>query len=251
LSVLIIILFVVAAVFAFSRCKMSCSGYREGMQSHRLTNTHLLEDDAYGVGETSGFILKEGWPYNFPPSDKENYSDVFLCNKKCSTITSATPRANCMQDCMNSFLGETKLPNINIQCQRDGDCPGRDHVCVSPNYYGGGETGFCMDVNEPGVARIDNPSMREGFRQGFVNHRNTQLLCTQSPQSCRPGYFYNDAVGRCENRFQGVSSARAVHMSRPGPKPEISLPGSTFPGYGVGYRDPVDVPVPERLNTDR
>ena len=252
LSVIIIILFVEAFMFAFSLCKMSCESSKEGMQSHRLTNTHLLEDDAYGVGELSAYTLPKGWHYKLPSHDKENYSDVFLCNKKCGTIASATPRSECMQNCMNSSIGKTQTANMYIPCSGDGNCSDENHVCVSPSYYGGGNQGYCMDANEPGIPKFKD-RMRENYKRSQEQyHRSkSRILSDYSSETCLPGYFRNESTGSCENRFQGRSSAIAVHMSKPVPGPEVTLPGSTFPGYGIGYFDPVDVPVPARLKTDQ
>ncbi len=57
-----------------------------------------------------------------------------------------------------------------------------------------------------------------------------------------PEQFFNEAAGRCEPRFQGSSSAAAVMAARPGPPPDVMIPGTVLPGYGVGLTDPFNTP---------
>lgn len=89
----------------------------------------------------------------------------------------------------------------------------------------------------------ESESYTEMPREDFGHHRG----CTPSPITCASGFFFNKAVGRCESRLQGVSSATAIKLDRPGPTPYVTLPGSTMLGYGVGCTDPVNVPVDVRF----
>ena len=285
-TVVIIVLFVIVIIYALTRCKMSCGGgIKEGM-SHRLTTNHVLEGNAYQKTQLPEYTLPGGRSMKLtPPNTTEKYTDVYQCRKKCENVPGATPNANCVQECMNTGVGVTAMNLMTTKCASDGDCDGNS-TCVSPSYYGGGDNGFCMDSNEPGIPRMVLPSLRKAAMQRGggpsmnESRMNGSLLpgqvgmimqkaqrqqsgrpvgrpplqgsCGQPygtkenfalPQTCLPGQYFNEAAGACQPRFQGVSSALAVHMARPGNAPDISLPGSTFLEYGVGYMDPVDVPI--------
>jgi len=223
-AVVVIVLFVIVGFFAFSRCKMSCST-KEGL-SHRLTTTNLLKAHAYERGYKTPYTQK--WDYDL--GQRENYTDAFMCNEYCNNVMGATPNAQCQQDCMNASLGTTAMQRMTEKCSSDDDCgPGK--LCVSPGAYTGGSHGYCMSDNEPGIPRMTLPSLR-------MEKENFAL-----PRTCSPEHFFNEVAGRCEPRFQGVASARAVRLDRPGPAPDVSLRGSTMPGFGVGTMDPVNVPV--------
>lgn len=255
--IVVIVLFVIVGFFAFSRCKMSCTS-KEGL-SHRLTMNTLLKDHAYERGYKTPYTQK--WDYNL--GQKENYTDAFKCNQYCNNVMGATPNAKCQQDCMNASLGSTTMQQMTEKCSSDEEC-GPGMLCVNPGPYTGGSHGYCMSDNEPGIPRGALPSLRRekesfGCPKGTIRVSPTQCVPDKYdplvplvppgkegfslPKTCSPESFFNEVAGRCEPRFQGVASARAVMMDRPGPAPDVSLPGSTMPGFGVGYMDPVNVPV--------
>nr|QBK85593.1 MAG: hypothetical protein LCMAC101_01880 [Marseillevirus LCMAC101] len=74
------------------------------------------------------------------------------------------------------------------------------------------------------------------------------------PESCKPGYFWNAYAkrgrGNCQPFFQGTSSAWSVNNQTPDPDAEVSIPGTTLRGYGVGYIDPKDKPTGVTISSD-
>ncbi len=172
-------------------------------------------------------------------NQREDYTDMFKCNKKCTYVMGATPRSKCIQNCMKSALGMTAMQKMTQKCTSDDDC-GPGQLCIKPGPYTGGSHGYCMSDNEPGIPRM---TIKRGYDSVmYINRENFAL-----PRTCTPEHYFNEVRGRCEPRFQGVSSASAVWTSYPAPAPDVSLPGTTMSGYGVGYMDPVNVPVPIRL----
>lgn len=265
-GVLLVALLIVALIFAVVRCRLSCGTSSEKYMSHRLPSPAVLLGDAYSKTQLPDYTLKHGWPYDLEGKNKdwrEQYTDIYDCNKQCEDVAGATPQAQCIQDCMvQGMLGASSMNQMDVRCQSDGDCFGEDSVCVSPSYYGGGKHGYCMYTNNPGIPRHTLPSLRREYenirssREGMSHKEHMHHEGFTLPKTCPPEQFFNEAAGRCEPRFQGVSSARAVHMAKPGPPPDVSLSGSTFPGYGIGLRDPVDIPLqvnghgPVKLLTD-
>ncbi len=240
-GVVIVGVFVVVIILVLSRCTFKCGGVTEGM-SHRVPTTRVLLDNTYGRKQLPDYSLK--WDYQgVEPDTVEKYTLDHECRARCQNVMGNTPNEDCYQACMNSIL--TKSPSMNIMtrsCNTKDDCDERE-LCVSPSYYGGSERGYCMSDNEPGIMRIDIPSLRE--REGMSHLKNGcgDIESFGYPQTCIPEYYFNEWTDKCEPRFQGSSSAFAIQHSKPGPPPLVSLPGSTFPGYGVGYMDPVNVPV--------
>lgn len=227
--ILVIVCLAVVLIFLVSRCKLSCRS-KEGM-SHRLPTVRVLGDNAYAKTQLPDYTLRKKWPMVLPHS-RENYHDVYECRQKCSNVMGATPHADCVQNCMNQSIGQPAPEDLlNMKCADGSDCPSGS-ICVTPSYYGGGKTGYCMSSNEPGIL--------EGFRFGL--HDNYQNVW-RNPRACPPDKFYNELMGECQPRFQGSSSARAIWSKHPDPSPDVYIPGSSTAGYGVGFTDPVDVPL--------
>ena len=230
------VILAIVIVFIFAKCKLSCSGTRENL-SHRLTTNYVLEDNAYGKSSLRSY----NQPWNFElEGESENYTDIFQCNKMCKNVKGATPKSNCIENCMANNIGNLGSNQVTFKpCQSYRDCNG-DELCIESGPYSGSQSGYCVNPLEPGIPRQYIPSLREGYTQ---NMRNPYA----PPQTCSPYDFFNESAGRCEPRFQGVASAMAVHLQKPGPEPIVTLPGTTFPGYGVGISDPMNV-LPTQLN---
>jgi hypothetical protein len=173
---------------------------------------------------------------------------------------------------------QTSVEEMTKKCGNNDDCP-RGELCISPSYYGGSKTGYCMNSNEPGIPRrvMDHADDlmqwgREGFRQGSQAPRPPQRMSrdpthvvrssgnfpssggrwagieySRRPETCTPSDFFNFETSECESRFQGVSSARAVwSVARPD-EPVVTIPGSSTFDYGVGWTDPNNVMTRTRL----
>jgi hypothetical protein len=236
-TIIFIIVLAVVLVFAISRCKMSCHR-KEGM-SHRLPTVRELADNAYSKTQLPDYTLRQKWPMKLSPP-KENYHDVYECRQKCANVMGATPHADCVQDCMNQAIGQVQVQDLTHKCSDSDDCPAGS-VCITPSYYGGGMTGYCMYSNNPGISRKDLPSFREGFRLDLGQSKYQDVW--RNPRACPPDQFFNELMQECQPRFQGVSSAQAVWNKKPDVMPSIFIPGAATAGYGVGLTDPVDVPL--------
>jgi hypothetical protein len=69
-------------------------------------------------------------------------------------------------------------------------------------------------------------------------------------ETCPPGKYWNFYANKCQPIFQGKSSAWYINHQKPDADPEVSIPGTTLPGFGVGKRDPMDKPTNVVIDTD-
>ncbi len=151
---------------------------------------------------------------------------VWLCNKRGENF--AQPRGASMRSLKDNAYGKRQLPSFSenvrydldtvlshvsndsvrngISCTKNSHCSKGD-ICVTAGAYTGSHVGTCMNPREP-----------------FA-----------SPVSCSPGNFFNEVAGRCEPIFQGPMGPQPLQ------RPEVWIPGSVTPGYGVGLTDPFDV----------
>jgi len=222
---LIIAAIIIIGIVGYSRCSLSCS-QREGL-SHRVPTTRVLLDNAYGKKPLPTY--SENWPMVL--DKREHFHDMHKCHQKCKNVQGVGQHAKCIKHCAEASLsGYSDVAS----CMDDRDCRS-DQLCITPGAYTGTKTGVCMNENDPGVPT------REKYTEQFGRSG-----------SCRPSYFYNDNVNRCQPMFQGVSSAKYIkHHEKAGPPPTVSLPGPTRLGYGVGFTDPVDIPTRAKLITDQ
>lgn len=198
---------IVFAIILFIGVPLGLIALRSGKNEDNFRH-FVLKDNAYSNTLLPTYSRKGGWPIPLPKS-KENYDKL--------------PR-----NLKDSMLQMTK------KCSSVADCS-KGQICVEPSYYGGGQHGYCMYSNEPGIPRDLLASVR-AKKESKENFSHFQ----QRP--CPPSNFFNESVGQCQPIFQGSSTAKAINSIRPAPPPYVSLPGTTFPGYGSGATDPVDVP---------
>jgi len=217
---LVLIILLAVGIIIFMKCKLDCK-MKEGL-SHRLSTTNVLLDNAYGKRELPSYSNVD-WPMTLK-DPREKYTDMYKCAKKCQNIMGNSANGKCIQDCMDHMSGNYLAGTSHRYCGSDDDC-GKREVCVEPAPYTSGKYGMCMDENEPGVPK---GYYREGFRG----------------QRCPPTYFYNEVMNQCQPRWQGDQSGWYVSHERPGPEPEVSIPGTTLKGYGTGYTDPMDLRLP-------
>ena len=166
----------------------------------------VLADNAYANTLLPTYSRKGGWPISLP-KNKESY---------------------------NSFTKNLKdhMLQMDVECSSVADCV-EGQLCVEPSYYGGGQHGYCMYSNEPGIPRDLLSSVRDNGKENFYHLQ-------QRP--CPVTNFFNEPADQCQPIFQGPSTAEAINSIKPRYPPDIFLPGTTFPEYGTGTTDPVDVP---------
>lgn len=195
---------------------------RDGYRKDRT-----LLDNAWSKSQLPSYTINWAYDVELPQGgsvreevgERENYSGHYDCERVCLNEIGVGNREDCVQRCMAlNVISRNGGGNV---CARDEDCGG-DNICVGPGAYTSDNYGQCMNANEPGI--LPAKIKKEGFAHSYT---------------CDPGYFYNDVSNRCEARFQAASVA--MH---PGPiMPEVTIPGSTLLGYGVGRVDPVDIPT--------
>ena len=186
----------------------------------------VLKDNAYGFSNLPSYSRKGGWPIPLPDPDKDHKE-----NYKGFKNTPAYFQGKLLTAPIYPEHQAKKVCSSNDECHKG-------QVCIEPSYYGGGDHGYCMYTNDPGIPRSFLPSLRDKVSQS----QKESFKFPSGLQRCAPGYFFNDYVNQCQPIFQGSSTAKAINSLKPAPPPDVYLPGTTFPGYGVGYTDPLNVP---------
>jgi len=207
-GVLVVVVLIVLVVWA-------CVSRGEKFMPERGTSMYSLGDNAYARYQLPDYSENVNYGFGL----REDYHPHTLCKMKCRYETGSGRNAVCIDQCMREQTGR----DYSVSCSKDDDCPHGD-ICVMGGAYSGmSHKGECMDPREP--FEMDTV---EGFA---------------SPVTCYPGDYFNESAGRCEPRFQGPSSAWAIHHQPQPEHPEVWIPGATTPGYGVGTTDPYDVPT--------
>ena len=267
LGCLLLIAFVFVAIFAFTRCKLKC-GSQENWSNTYGPRGHVLGANANSSTQMNGYM--SDWKFKLPTiteinqlahesgspmvheldqkahayyaahNKKEDYTPMWSCGQKCKSLEGQNSHALCLNACMNATTRRAQRGAISMPgCSSDADCNDRE-LCVTSGWpaYVGNTPGMCMSDNEPGIPRsYSTPSsVREGFRPAFMENRRF----TNRP-TCDASQFYDETLGRCTDRFQGSSTAFAVHHQVPMPYPSVTIPGTTLPRYGTSSRDPMDV----------
>ncbi len=126
-----------------------------------------------------------------------------------------------------------------VSCTKDSHCP-KDDICVLGGAYSGSShKGQCMDPREPFDLGAEGATYSQLHEDEMAGLKLVEGFA--SPVTCYPSDFFNEVSGKCEPRFQGSSSAWAVHHQLQPERPEVWIPGATTPCYGVGQTDPFDV----------
>jgi len=221
-GVLVVIVLIVLVIWA-------CVARGEGFMPERGTVMYSLGDNAYGRQQLPDYSEDVG--YNL----RENYHPWYQCKMQCQYETGAGRNAVCVDQCMREQTGR----EYRVECAKDDDCPGGDICVLGGPYSGMSHKGQCLDPREPfdlGDAGSSYGQLHADEMKGLKLKENLYL-----PVTCPPSDFFEENAGKCEPRFQGQSSAWAVHHQPPVERPEVWLPGSITPGYGVGQTDPFNV----------
>ncbi len=219
----------------------------------------------------------------------DTYSRIGGCQIQCQSETGDLKRNLCIQKCLGHQIIKyaNQKCSKDDDCQTSQVCilkgfyTGRDGN-VFPNL----NTGYCMDENEPGAIQwerqssfqkphlpdhhhdYDGSSIDPNHHHDDVTSHSTYTFnltgdITPSkteafgPQVCLPGMYWNAYArskggqgGQCEKIYQGRSSAWSVKHQQPDFPTDIDYPGTTLPGYGVGYADPFDKPSGVSISSD-
>lgn len=211
-TILVIILLLIVGLYLFYRC----STKKEGL-SRRLSVPNILLESAYERAARTPYT--QDWKYkmdkvarqrpaylgvtnNANDSFGDDFTSVYKCKNACDHLRSSYGRIACTKRCMVASLGDNSMQQMHRKCYTDDECAS-DELCVMSGPYSGGNGGYCMSDNEPGIPRQD---ILEGYSQ-LRAHRGS-----------------------------------SAWGGNPESMPFITVPGSTLPDYGVGFVDPIDVP---------
>ena len=220
-NLIIIVVLVILAIWAWNHCQ---SG--ESFAPPRGASMRSLADNAYSRKQLPDYT--EDVTYDL----REDYHPHTLCKMQCRYATGNSANRICIDQCISAKTGIQR----GVSCSKDSHCAKGD-ICVMGGAYSGmADRGECMDPREPFQPEKVYAQLHEDEMKGLKLVENFG-----TPITCNPTDFFDEAAGKCEARFQGPSSAWAVHHQRHIQHPEVWIPGSTTPGYGVGLTDPYDV----------
>jgi len=172
--VLLLLLFIVIAILALNRCKLSCPGSgSEGMR--RLAAKNTLEASAYGYSSFPGYSLKEkprfdigGHVPQIEGMSFDKASTSRQCKVSCAGYEPGSPQeGECLKACdkFDPFLSSAAaLLGIG---KGDKPCSSSQHcaegeLCIMAGPYTGSDTGYCMHELESDLQRPDVYPNRPG-----------------------------------------------------------------------------------------
>ena len=189
----------------------------------------------------------------------DTYSRIGGCQVKCQG-KSGSNRNLCIQEC----LGHQIMRYGGQSCSNDDDCQSAQ-VCVLGGFYTGeagsvfpsSNIGTCIDQSDPGVIEWERKRMSSHQRPHLSSrdrHDNEYAFSSNVEgygyQSCPPGQYWNAYPKGCAKIFSGKSSAEYVRSQKPDFATEVDIPGTTLPMYGVGKKDPKDIPSGVFISSD-
>jgi hypothetical protein len=149
--------------------------------------------------------------------------------------------------CAAHCLSETGDPE---ECKSKCGLPNPPSACMRRCKSEGGNSAECHGICDPPSPPDDHPTWSFTM-SGEITPSKVE---NYGFQSCPPGQFWdayaNKGQGGCQKIFGGRSSAWAVNNQHPDEPTEVSIPGTTLPGYGVGKRDPKDKPSGVFISSD-
>jgi len=156
------------------------------------------------------------------------------------------PAVSCAVQCMNE--GGYSMDTAK-NCRAMCGLPNPPSSCMLKCRAGGGSGAECHGICDP-APPPDDPTWSFTM-SGEISPSKVE---NYRPQSCPPGQYWdayvNKGRGGCTKIFGGRSSAWYVNSKKPDEPTEVSIPGTTLPGYGVGKRDPKDVPSGVFISSD-
>lgn len=212
--------------------------------SHRLTSVYDL-GPMTGSTAMNQTAYSQPWDFQLsqgatlPQNYRENYSDMYMCERACANVLGDSPRDDCINQCMNATL----INNQSITPPECGNGYGINKVCVTPGFYNTADTA-CLESLEPGVTTPSSltPGMRHlsyplGNLTPALVHVDPALtpltrslvpvsrgwtpltpswvplggnlapikrnpILASGVTSCKAGEFFNSACNQCQKRLQ-------------------------------------------------
>lgn len=182
--------------------------------------------------------------------------DLSTCQNMCGlpNVNLKGPAVACASRCMSesSQYGDYSM-DMAKNCRVECGLPNPPSACMRRCKSEGGSAAECHGICDPPTHPDDDdsPPTWAFTMSGEISPSKVE---NYKSETCLPGMYWNSygngGRGGCENIFQGSSSARYLHHQKPDSNTEVSIPGTTLPGYGVGRRDPMDKPTGVIIDSD-
>ncbi len=178
-------------------------------------------------------------------------------NVNCQTLCEADvgqylkgkgPAVTCATRCM-SESGQYGDYNMDMakDCRIMCGLPNYPSACMRRCKSERGSAAECHGICDPPTQPDDGDYSHPSWAFTMSGEITPSKVENYGPETCLPGMYWNaygnGGKGGCENIYQGKSSSWYLHHQKPDAGAEVSIPGTTLLGYGVGMTDPMDKPT--------
>ncbi len=189
----------------------------------------------------------------------EGGGDLSTCQNMCGLPNLKGPAVSCAVRCMSEGQygggGGYSLDTAK-ECRNLCGLPNPPSACMRRCKSEGGSGAECHGICDPPTQPDDNGDDPSYPTWAFTmsGEITPSKVENYGYQSCPPGQYWNAYAGKgrggCAKIFSGKSSAWYVNHQKPDEATEVSIPGTTLAGYGVGKKDPKDIPSGVFISSD-
>ena len=188
------------------------------------------------------------------------------CQNKCGLpdVNLKGPATACASRCMSesSQYGDGDYRNMAKDCRSMCGLPNHPSACMRRCKSEGGSAAECHGICDPPTYPDDGddspPDNGDVSPPSWAFTMSGEITPSKVEnyglETCLPGMYWNaygnGGRGGCENIYQGVSASWYLHHQKPDADAEVSIPGTTLLGYGVGMTDPMDKPTGVTIASD-
>ncbi len=184
-------------------------------------------------------------------------SDLSTCQNMCGMpdVNLKGPGVACASRCISESdyeYGDTR--NIAKECRTVCGLPNHPSACMRRCKSERGSAAECHGICDPPTPPDNGDDSPPSWAFTMSGEITPSKVENYGLKTCLPGMYWNaygnGGRGGCENIYQGTSSSWYLNRQKPDADAEVSIPGTTLLGYGVGMTDPMDKPTGVTIASD-